>query len=177
MSVPMASNRAAFGWRKRCIRAPSLPSLKEPQWVGRNPLPATLSCRPGRGNAPSRTRPPFGSRAFMSRRERQRRRHRNRASPVKRVVLMTAVVGICSVAVGVAGVAGWVVDVANSAPDISHLKPRDPGQISQVFAADGTRLGYIRSDVLRQEVTLKQIPRILTRATVAIEDRRFWQHG
>ncbi len=90
---------------------------------------------------------------------------------------MTAVVGICAVALGVAGVAGWVVDVANSAPDISQLKPRDPGQLSEVFAADGTRLGYIRSDVLRQEVTLKQIPRALTRATVAIEDRRFWQHG
>jgi penicillin-binding protein 1A len=84
---------------------------------------------------------------------------------------------IAALAIGAAGVVGWVVDVADSAPDISHLKPRDPGQVSEVFAADGSRLGYIHSDVLRTVVEDKQIPLILKRATVAIEDRRFWTHG
>ncbi|MGZ4313349.1 MAG: transglycosylase domain-containing protein, partial [Solirubrobacteraceae bacterium] len=67
--------------------------------------------------------------------------------------------------------------VAQSAPDISQLKPRDPGQTSEVFAADGTVLGYINSDILRTFVHSNQIPRPLKQATVAIEDRRFYKHG
>ncbi len=113
----------------------------------------------------------------MSRRERQRRRRQSRGSPVKRAVLITVLVLGSGIAIGVLGVVGWVVEVAASAPDISHLKPRNPGQISEVFAADGTRLGYIHSDILRTVVTGNQIPPILKRATVAIEDRRFWSHG
>ncbi len=90
---------------------------------------------------------------------------------------MGVVVILAVISLGALGLVGWVVDVAASAPDINNLKPRDPGQLSEVFAANGTRLGYIRSDILRQKVGLNQIPRVLTRATVAIEDRRFWQHG
>jgi penicillin-binding protein 1A len=93
------------------------------------------------------------------------------------VFAIAGVLVIAALAIGAAGVVGWVVDVADSAPDISHLKPRDPGQVSEVFAADGSRLGYIHSDVLRTVVEDKQIPLILKRATVAIEDRRFWTHG
>jgi penicillin-binding protein 1A len=113
----------------------------------------------------------------MSRRERERRRRQRRGSPVKRGLLVTAAVLASTIAIGVVGVVGWVVDVADSAPDISQLKPRNPGQISEVFAADGTRLGYIHSDILRSVVTGNQIPPLLGRATVAIEDRRFWSHG
>jgi penicillin-binding protein 1A len=91
--------------------------------------------------------------------------------------MMACVVGGSVLALGVLGVVGWVVDVANSAPDISQLKPRDPGQLSEIYAADGTLLGYIRSDVLRTVLPSRAIPRLVTRATIAIEDRRFWQHG
>ena len=38
-------------------------------------------------------------------------------------------------------------------------------------------LGYISSDMLRTSVAGRQIPRLLREATVAIEDRRFYQHG
>lgn len=113
----------------------------------------------------------------MSRRERQRRRKRNRGSPIRRVIVLTAVLSIAGIALGVAGVAGWVVSVADSAPDITQLKPRDQGQVSEVFATDGSVLGYISSDVLRAYVTNNQIPRVLKNATIAIEDRRFYQHG
>jgi penicillin-binding protein 1A len=87
------------------------------------------------------------------------------------------VILFAAIAVGVLGVIGWVVDTAASAPDINQLKPRDPGQVSEVFASDGTPLGYIHSDILRTEVTESQMPLLLRRATVAIEDRRFWTHG
>jgi penicillin-binding protein 1A len=113
----------------------------------------------------------------MSRRERQRRRRRNRGHPVKRAFILSAVVALSSGLLGVLGVAGWVISVADSAPDISQLKPRDPGQLSEVFASDGTPLGYISSDILRTWVPDDQIPQVVKNATIAIEDRRFYKHG
>ena len=113
----------------------------------------------------------------MSRRERQRRRTRNRGHPLRRTFVLTSVLVLFAVGLGVAGVAGWVVNVAESAPDINHLKPRDPGQLSEIYAADGSLLGYISSDTLRTYAPDGQIPHLLKQATVAIEDRRFYKHG
>jgi penicillin-binding protein 1A len=89
---------------------------------------------------------------------------------------MTAILAICGTALAALAVVGWVVGVAESAPDISQLKPLDPGGSSEVFAADGTSLGFIQSTVLRTYVHNNQIPRALKEATVAIEDRRFYKH-
>jgi penicillin-binding protein 1A len=91
--------------------------------------------------------------------------------------MLTVLLGTCGIALGVLGVVGWVVATADSAPDIGQLKARDPGQLSQVFASDGSLLGYITSDTLRTYVTDGQIPQMLRNATVAIEDRRFYKHG
>jgi penicillin-binding protein 1A len=113
----------------------------------------------------------------MSRRERNRRRRRKRGHPIKRVALMTALLVSCGLALAVMGIVGWVVGVADSAPNISQLKPRNPGQISEVYAANGQLLGYISSNVLRSYVSGGQIPNLLRDATVAIEDRRFYHHG
>ena len=115
--------------------------------------------------------------SVMSRRERQRRRKRNSGSPIRRVIVLTAVFSIAGIALGVAGVAGWVVSVADSAPDINQLKPRDQGQVSEVIASDGSLLGYISSDILRVYASDNQIPKVLKNATIAIEDRRFYHHG
>ncbi|MBV9837574.1 MAG: penicillin-binding protein, partial [Solirubrobacterales bacterium] len=113
----------------------------------------------------------------MSRRERQRRRRRRRGSPVKRALGLSAVLAVFAVALGAFGVAGWVFNVAQSAPDISQLTARDPGQPSEVFASDGTPLGYIWSPDLHSDVPGSAIPERLKEATIAIEDRRFYQHG
>jgi penicillin-binding protein 1A len=113
----------------------------------------------------------------MSRRERQKRRRRNHGSPVKRVVAMAAVLAVCAAAVGALAVAGWVVGVAQSAPNIKTLKPRKPGSPSAVYAADGSLLGYIYSPELHTNVPSSQIPQVVKDATIAIEDRRFYQHG
>jgi penicillin-binding protein 1A len=90
---------------------------------------------------------------------------------------MSVLVFISSVTLAVLALVGWVVSVADSAPNLTQLKPQVPGQLSQVFAADGQSLGYIQSDTLRTPVTATQIPQILREATVAIEDRRFYHHG
>jgi penicillin-binding protein 1A len=44
-----------------------------------------------------------------------------------------------------------------------------------VFASDGTRLGFIQSDELRTPVSWSEIPEDLKKATVAIEDQRFYK--
>ena len=113
----------------------------------------------------------------MSRRDRQRRRRRNRGSPLKSVVAMTAVLIVCAVTVGALAIAGWVVNVAHSAPNLSTLKPFVPGSPSQVFASDGTSMGYIWSPSVHTEIAGATIPQELKDATIAIEDRRFYQHG
>ena len=46
-----------------------------------------------------------------------------------------------------------------------------------VYAADGSRLGFIQSDVLRRVIPWGDIPVDMRRATVAIEDQRFYKHG
>jgi penicillin-binding protein 1A len=45
-----------------------------------------------------------------------------------------------------------------------------------VYASDGSRLGYVQSDILRRVVPWAEIPLDLRRATVAIEDERFYKH-
>ena len=72
---------------------------------------------------------------------------------------------------------GYVLAIAATAPDLDELKPADKGQLSVVYAADGSRLGFIQSDVLRRVVPWGDIPVDLRRATVAIEDERFYKHG
>ena len=96
---------------------------------------------------------------------------------MKRTIATSVVVAVASALLGLLGVTGWVMSVADSAPDINQLKARDPGQLSQVFASDGSSLGFISSDILRTTVPDRQIPEMLKQATVAIEDRRFYKHG
>ena len=71
---------------------------------------------------------------------------------------------------------GWVVDTAAKA-DLSKCKQVDRGGTSIVFAGDGSRLGYIRSDEARTPVNVKRVPIDLRYATVAIEDERFYEHN
>ncbi|HET9104592.1 MAG TPA: transglycosylase domain-containing protein [Solirubrobacteraceae bacterium] len=113
----------------------------------------------------------------MSRRERQRRRRRNRGSALGRFFALTGMLAVSALIVGALAVVGWVVNVAQSAPNLSELHPVLPGSPSQIFAADGTSLGYIHSQDVRTPVSGSVIPQILKEATIAIEDRRFYQHG
>ncbi len=113
----------------------------------------------------------------MSRRDRQRRRRRNRGSPLGRVVALGGVLVLSAAVLGALAIAGWVVNVAHSAPNLSSVHPTTPGSPSEVFAADGTPLGYIYSPDVHTLVSGSVIPKRLKQATVAIEDRRFYQHG
>ncbi len=113
----------------------------------------------------------------MSRRDRQRRRQRNRGHPIRRMAVLGVMLGLCAAAIGTLFVVGWVVAVADTAPKLQSLKPRTYNSLSEIFASNGTVLGYVHSDTLFDRVQPKQIPNELKEATVAIEDRRFWRHG
>jgi len=83
---------------------------------------------------------------------------------------------VASLIVGAIAAAGYVLHVARSAPTVTTLQPLLPGGPSQVFAANGTRLGFIQSDELRSPISWGEIPEQLKNATVAIEDQRFYKN-
>jgi len=105
-------------------------------------------------------------------RERRRRRARRGAGPAFLILGVVAVL----LAMGALGAAGYVVSMITDAPDLNELQPRDQGETSVVYARDGTRLGFIQSDILRREIPGHEIPQSVKDATVAIEDERFFQH-
>jgi penicillin-binding protein 1A len=112
----------------------------------------------------------------MSYRQRQSRRRKRGHGGRSKVLLGVGVIAtVCVIAA--LSAAGYVLAIAATAPDLSELKPDDKGQLSVVYAADGSRLGFIQSDTLRRVVPWSDIPVDLRRATVAIEDERFYKHG
>ncbi len=82
-----------------------------------------------------------------------------------------------AVVIGAIVAVGYVLSVAQSAPRLASLKANISGASSQVFAADGSRLGFIQSDELRTPITTAQMPKNLRNATIAIEDQRFYKNN
>jgi penicillin-binding protein 1A len=108
---------------------------------------------------------------YRQRKFRRRNRHGVRS---KLLLAMGVVATVCVIAV--LSLAGYVLAIASTAPDLDELKPVDKGQISVVYAADGSRLGFVQSDILRRVIPWSEMPVSLRRATVAIEDERFYKH-
>ena len=90
---------------------------------------------------------------------------------------MIAVLSVSAVAIAALLAVGWVVATADSAPNLSQLSPRHANPPTEIFAADGTPLGYVHTNTVFEYAAPNQIPTRLRQATVAIEDRRFYQHG
>src|SRR2546423_4043329 len=111
----------------------------------------------------------------MSYRKRQQRRHAGKGRG--RVVVIVLAVVVSSVVVAALSAIGYVIAIADSAPNISELKPIDKGATSVVYAADGSRLGYVQSDTIRTPIPWADMPVAIRQGTVAIEDRRFYHHG
>ena len=110
----------------------------------------------------------------MSRQARQRRRRRNRGG-VSRIVVIGFGVLAVTFLLGAGGVLAYVLSVAQSAPTLASLHEILDGASSQVYAANGTRLGFIQSDELRSPIDASEMPADLRDATVAIEDQRFYK--
>jgi penicillin-binding protein 1A len=105
-----------------------------------------------------------------------RRRHRRGGR--KRNPFLLALVVLASVGAMSAMIGGlYVLGVAAQTPPIDELQPVDEGANSIIYAADGSRLGFIQSDQARTPIGLEKMPQELREATVAIEDERFYDHG
>src|ERR1700733_13930084 len=99
----------------------------------------------------------------MSRQARKRRHGRRGGT---RVLIIVASVLFTTLVIGVIAAVGYVVHVAQSAPSTKGLRARINGGSTQVFAADGTPLGFIQSDELRSPVSWSEIPEDVKNATV-----------
>jgi len=123
-----------------------------------------------------RRRPPLDPELLLARHRRQRavRRRRRRAA-----VLATA---FAIVALGAAAVVGGgaAVFAYGSSCDLDSLrisKANRIGQNSLVYAANGVLLGVIPAERNRQPVSVADMSLWMRKATIAIEDRRFFDHG
>src|SRR2546421_4596009 len=107
---------------------------------------------------------------YHQRQLRKRRRHPG----VKQQVGLALTLVFAAVCIGILAVVGWVLEVAATAPDIKSLKPIDKGASTVIYAADGSRLGYVQSDTIRVPIGWNKMPMVMRQGTVAIEDQRFY---
>jgi len=107
----------------------------------------------------------------------RRARRRRRRTPGRRP-LVVALVATCAVLVAVlTGAAITGRAVIFGACDLHSLRPVTLGENSFLYASDGSLLGVVPSTTNRQPLRLDRMSPWLPKATVAIEDNRFWEHG
>jgi penicillin-binding protein 1A len=103
-------------------------------------------------------------------------RRKRRGSPLKWLVLIIGLIVV--VAAGAIGAGAiWTLRIYNSAPALSQLHPRKQSRVTTIYAADGSQLGVIHSETVREPVAADRITPWLRDATVAIEDKNFFKEG
>jgi penicillin-binding protein 1A len=128
----------------------------------------------GRGQGPagrSRSRPE----PVIGNRRRRRRRTRARKRQSRRFILLGLFV-VVPVMLLVGATLGGTAAFGSSC-DLNALQPVAVGENSFVYAADGSVLGAIPAERNRTPVSRREISPWIAKATVAIEDRRFYHHG
>jgi penicillin-binding protein 1A len=106
-----------------------------------------------------------------------RRRARRRRRPRRHFVLVAFAVALFVIVASLAGAALTGRALVFGSCDLKSLRPVALGSNSFLYAADGSLLGVIPSTTNRQPLRLDRMSPWLPKATVAIEDARFWQHG
>ncbi len=125
------------------------------------------------------TPPPRGGRADdgldsllrRGRRRRSRIKGRRRRRSTLILVVLLVIVGAV-IASGVGAVAKFQSDC-----NLAELKAVEIGQNSFVYAANGSLLGSIPAERNRTPVPLSKVSPWMAKATVSIEDHRFYEHG
>ena len=77
--------------------------------------------------------------------------------------------------VGVAAVAGLLWHYSKDLPDYSQLKDYEPPVMTRVHAADGSLLAEYANQ-RRLYLPIQAIPKLVTNAFIAAEDKNFYQH-
>jgi penicillin-binding protein 1A len=86
-------------------------------------------------------------------------------------------VGVIAAIVAVAGVGGGAAVLAyGSSCDLDSLQRVNIGANTFVYAANGTLLGSIPAERNREPITAGDMSLWVRKATIAIEDRRFFEH-
>jgi penicillin-binding protein 1A len=106
-------------------------------------------------------------------RKRKRLERRRRRSRAGLIILVTAV----ALAVVVGGVGFGAGEALSASCSLSSLRPVNIGANTFVYAADGSLLGSIPADRNREPVNLEHMSAWLPKATVSVEDKRFYEHG
>ena len=105
------------------------------------------------------------------------RRARLRRRPHRGWLATGAVVVACVVVGTIAAAALTGPAVLLGSCSLTDLRPIALGENSFLYDRHGSLLGVVASSTNRQPLQLSSISTWLPEATVAIEDRRFWQHG
>lgn len=109
-------------------------------------------------------------RSASSRKSESSRGKRSRLRSIVTILQVIILLGI-SASVGVA--LGLFINLSNALPKVGNFQPPEA---TIIYSSDNVILGRIyRED--RTNVPLNDIPKNLRNATVAIEDRRFYQHS
>jgi penicillin-binding protein 1A len=85
-------------------------------------------------------------------------------------------VALAAVGIALGSLGLWVANILAETPSIDELKPIERGQTSKVYASDGSFLGTIQAEIVREPVDFDKIPWYLKTATIAIEDENFKEH-
>ena len=118
-----------------------------------------------------------GGQPLLNHRRRRRMRRRRERTATRRFTLVLVLGIVVGGLAALAAAAFTAASAFKNSCDLGSLKPVAIGQNSFVYAADGSLLGAIPAERNRQPVTLPEMAAWVPRATIAIEDRRFYQHG
>jgi penicillin-binding protein 1A len=108
-----------------------------------------------------------------------RRRHRRNGHGSKRglvwlrIILVTFFLILICLA---AAVAGTVFAVTRNLPNLDSFQPKNNALTTFFYDVRGKPIGALQTAENRVLVTATQIPQVMKDATVAIEDKRFYQH-
>jgi penicillin-binding protein 1A len=125
-----------------------------------------------------RTNPARRARSSDEYTDMRRRQRRHRARLARRRHTKKMILGVflgVLLLLGVGGVTAGGIVFTNCS--LSSLSPVAMGENSFVYASDGSLLGSIPTAQNRQIVKWDEISPWMPKAVVAIEDRRFYEHG
>jgi penicillin-binding protein 1A len=105
-----------------------------------------------------------------SRKRRAARRPRMHWGRLIFCILVFAVIAVVGL------VSGTIVAVSHNLPNIDAMRPAQLGQNTVIYDRNGRRIAELYGAVNRVVVKSNQIPAVMKNATVAIEDKRFYQH-
>jgi penicillin-binding protein 1A len=110
----------------------------------------------------------------FGRRRRRSRRRATRRHKEKLALLAVVAVALILIVLPAGGAGGAAVVCANV--DLDDLKAIGTEENSFIYAADNSLLGSIPAEKNRQPVPVDRISKWVPKASVAIEDRRFYKH-